>query len=54
MKIGDKVKSLVWHCDYLTNVDAIVIDIQHEMIQIAYIIANKKLYGWVPRLAIEA
>jgi hypothetical protein len=52
MKIGDKVKSLVWHCDYLATVDAIVIDVDQHMVEIAYIVLDKKLYGWVPRLAI--
>jgi hypothetical protein len=52
MMIGAKVKSLVWHCGYLATVDAIVLDVDREMIRIAYTIANKKIHGWVPRLAI--
>ena len=53
MKIGDKVKALVWQNGYMIDVDAIVIDIDHNMIGIAYIVGNKKLWGWVPRLAIQ-
>ena len=54
MKIKDKVKARVNHNGYMIDVDAIVIDIDHNMIGIAYIVDNKKLWGWVPRLAIQA
>jgi hypothetical protein len=53
MKIKDKVKALVWHNGYMIDVDAIVIDIDHNMIGIAYIVCGKKLWGWVPRLAVQ-
>ena len=52
MKIGDKIKTLVWH-NGIFNVDAIIVDIDRNLVCVAYIVNGKRLWGWVPSLAIE-
>ena len=53
MKIKDKVKALVWHNGYMIDVDAIIVDVDINMVCLAYIVCGKKLWGWVPRLAVQ-
>jgi hypothetical protein len=54
MKVGDKIKTAVMHGAFMADVDAIVVDIDHNMVCLAYIVCGKKLWGWVPRHTLQA
>ena len=47
LKVGDKVKVTLMHGFLMTDVDAVVYDVDRSMVAVKYLLCGRKLDAWV-------